>query len=154
MKRPHLLTADKNFAVTVRSNYFCQKLNCRKSFKNKRITCLKQQLRQLQQQQKRQPLDYYPIKLSGIYRFILLFFTSCCARIYLLFQKIKNFLRFFKTLRFHVIFACCGQNAVKIQRGFFGRHAIRIMRFCVSTKSTTFPTIICALFFLYAIDVY
>ena len=112
------MTADKNFAVTVRSNYFCQKLNYLKSFENQRFIRSEQRLRQLQQQRKRQPSGCCPIKLSEIYRFILLLFTTYCTRIYLLFQKIKNFLRFFKTLRFCVIFTCCGQNAVNATRIF------------------------------------
>ena len=112
------MTADKNFAVTVRSNRFHCELNYLKSFKNCLISRSEQRLCQLQQQRKRQPLDCCPIKLSEIYRFILLLFTTYCARIYLLFKKIKNFLRFFKTLRFHVIFASCGQNAVNATRIF------------------------------------
>ena len=112
------MTADKNFAVTVRSNYFCQKLNYLKSFENQRFIHSEQRLRQLQQQRKRQPLDCCPIKLSEIYRFILLLFTTYCTRIYLLFQKIKNFFRLFKILRYYVIFACCGQNAVNATQIF------------------------------------
>lgn len=113
------MTADKNFAVTVRSICFQCELNHLKSFKNCLISHSEQRLRQLQQQRKRQPSGCCPIKLSEIYRFILLLFTTYCTRIYLLFQKIKNFLRFFKTLQFHVIFASCGQSAVNATRIFW-----------------------------------
>ena len=112
------MTADKNFAVTVRSIHFNCELNCLKSFKNCLISHSEQRLRQLQQQRKRQPSDCRPIKLIGIYRFILLLFTTYCTRIYLLFQKIKNFFRLFKILRYYVIFACCGQNAVNATQIF------------------------------------
>ena len=73
------------------------------------------------------------IKLSEIYCFILLLFTTCCTRIYLLLWKTKNFLRLFEILRYCVIFACCGQNAVNAARifrknGYFDYAFLRFLK--------------------------